>query len=272
MNGKFNFPKTFRYIAHRMWLLNRSLLRAIQGFVLGFIAPGGWLAIRLLSGHGFKEELSQNFGVYLYVLTGACLVFALFGWYTGSQEERLRSQALHDDLTGLYNTRHFWARLAQELAVVKRHGAWIALVLIDIDHFKQVNDEYGHVVGNKVLQALSKGLKTEGRSGDTIYRIGGDEFCVILPDCEWVGAYTAATRFLDSIRNTAVKSKKYGAIRVTSSLGIAVIGGGEQLSAKEFFREADQAMYGAKAKGRNRIEPVDIEIRARRQARRELAN
>jgi len=262
MYGNLLFLKSLQDIGRLIYRLNRSTVRAIQGVVVSIGAPSVWLVIRLLSGYSLKAEMSSNIAVYLYMLFGACFVFAIFGWHVGSQEELLKSQASHDDLTGLYNSRHFSERLSEEIVAIKRHDSIIALVLLDLDHFKRINDEYGHIYGNKVLRTLGLALKAITRANETVYRIGGDEFCIILKPCDWIEAHRAATRFLERIRITVIKSRDQHPVQITASLGIAVTNNSEQLDARKLLGRADKAMYKAKAKGRNRIEPVDYEIQA----------
>lgn len=264
MKGKLISFKSFYDVGHHNSLLNRSTIRAIQGVVVSIGAPSVWLGVRLLSGRNLNAELSNNIAVYLYMLFGACFVFALFGWHVGSQEERLKSQALHDDLTGLYNARFFTERLSEEIVALKRRGTLLALILIDLDHFKSINDEYGHVFGNKVLRKFGGTLKTICRASETMYRIGGDEFCIIMPSCGWEEAHAAASRLLAHIHTLTIRSNQSKSVRLTVSLGIAVTSKDEQLNVKDLLRRADKAIYKAKAKGRDRIEPVDFEIRARR--------
>ncbi len=244
--------------------MNRSVVRAFQGIVLSLGAPSVWLIFRLLAGHSFNEELIVNLAVYLYMLFGSCFVFALFGWYVGSKEELLKSQALHDDLTGLYNSRYFSERLQVELAAAARQGTQLALLLIDLDHFKIINDQFGHIVGNQVLQKLGHTLNTISRKNEIAYRIGGDEFGVILTSCDWIGAYGAASRFYENVRATRIESKKHPAIQITASFGIAVSENKALLDANELMSRADKAMYDAKAKGRDRIEPKDIALKSKR--------
>jgi diguanylate cyclase (GGDEF)-like protein len=178
-------------------------------------------------------------------------------------EETIRRMAYHDDLTGLPNRALFNDRLGVALARARRSKQKVAVMLLDLDRFKDVNDTLGHAVGDQLLQAVGERLTSLLRESDTVCRMGGDEFLLLLPDMqksEYAGK--AAERILEVIR----KPFKLGEHRlpVTTSLGIAVYpDDGEDGDA--LVKNADLAMYVAKDKGRDRFQSYDsLDQRSRR--------
>ncbi|AEF23834.1 histidine kinase N-terminal 7TM domain-containing diguanylate cyclase [Pseudomonas fulva] len=168
-----------------------------------------------------------------------------------SLHEQLREQALCDPLTGLYNRRYLDELFARELARARRDNAPLALALIDLDHFKQLNDQYGHLDGDDVLRSVAQYLVVNLRSSDTVFRIGGEEFLVILPGAD----VREATRRLEAIcQGLAQKpiETRSGVRHVTLSAGLALWP--EQGRAlDELLQAADAALYEAKRRGRNRV-------------------
>jgi len=163
------------------------------------------------------------------------------------QTERL---ATSDGLTGLMNHRTFQARLDEHLAAARRYGKRLALVLCDVDHFKAVNDTYGHPVGDQVLQGVARVLAREARGTDLVARYGGEEFALIMPETEGAGALVIAERIRTRLSETAFPSE-LGPLRVTLSLGIAVFPDDGRGKAR-LVEVADACLYHAKRHGRNR--------------------
>jgi len=179
------------------------------------------------------------------------LVFSAFGAYLGSREQLLSNISLIDELTGLHNSRYFRERLRQIFAQRGRDEQAMCLVMLDIDHFKLVNDNHGHLVGDKVLRSVAAALMASCRGGETASRVGGEEFCVILENCSLERAIDAAERFRREIANLAVPLSHGDTISVTMSAGVAS-SGPSTLDAWDIYRAADQAMYRAKQSGRDR--------------------
>lgn len=167
----------------------------------------------------------------------------------------LEQQALTDPLTGLYNHRHFQERLRSELERANRSKDSTALLLLDIDEFKKVNDIYGHSMGDKILVALADVLKETVRASDVPCRIGGEEFAVILPSCDAGDALGLATRLLNSVAE--LDFDDVGGVSV--SLGISQ-GPEHAMNARELLTYAEAAMLTAKAKGGNRVILFDEEL------------
>jgi diguanylate cyclase (GGDEF)-like protein/PAS domain S-box-containing protein len=164
-------------------------------------------------------------------------------------EEELRTLSVTDALTGVYNRRYFQERLQAELLRVDRHGGIFAVVMLDIDHFKGINDRMGHAVGDHVLQAICKRLCQRLRRGDVFCRLGGEEFMVLCPDTDGDQAFALASELWTALRAEPVD----GVGRVTASFGIASWRKGEGGDA--LLQRADSGVYAAKMRGRDRVEP-----------------
>jgi len=163
----------------------------------------------------------------------------------------IRSEAKTDFLTKIPNRRALEARLKEELNRVRRHGGTFSLVLFDIDHFKQVNDRYGHQAGDKVLQATASIIKEHIRSSDSVYRFGGEEFALVLPETAARAARIVADKVRSALSRVSVRYE-LAKIQVTISAGVAEV---EETSdsQKSLISKADAALYQAKDEGRNRI-------------------
>ena len=164
----------------------------------------------------------------------------------------LQDQANTDALTGLSNRRHFLERLDGELDRCRRYVHPLSVAMIDIDHFKKVNDTYGHVAGDKVLSTLADLLVREQRTIDWVGRLGGEEFAIIFVETELDKAKLACERLLETIRSTEIDVDD-AKISITVSIGLAQVTPSTQHST-EILKLADQLMYEAKAQGRDCVQ------------------
>jgi diguanylate cyclase (GGDEF)-like protein len=169
-------------------------------------------------------------------------------------KERAEALARSDELTGLNNRRAFFHDGEQVLSQAKRYNHPLSLIMLDIDHFKQVNDTYGHAAGDDVLETLADILRKEAREADILGRLGGEEFALILPETALPDAHAMAERLRAELENTTINSAK-GGIRATASFGLSTLTS-EQISLDELINRADDALYQAKKNGRNRIETL----------------
>jgi two-component system, cell cycle response regulator len=159
--------------------------------------------------------------------------------------------AVIDGLTGLHNHRHFQNLLDQRLALAQRYGKPLSLLLCDIDHFKTVNDTYGHPVGDAVLRGVARLLSAQARAVDLVARYGGEEFAIVLPETDSSAARALAERIRASVAAAELRTS-LGPVKVTLSLGVATfpdVADGKQT----LIDRADQALYAAKHAGRNRF-------------------
>lgn len=161
--------------------------------------------------------------------------------------------SLKDPLTGLSNRRHFRSVLDRTIEVVARSGDPALLLMLDIDHFKKINDTYGHQAGDMVLQAVAKLLSKCVRPMDTVARYGGEEFAVVLPNCHAFFGVTIAERIRQSMQDMVVPISPVLQLNVTVSIGGAYAPEWVRSTAALWTERADQQLYRAKSEGRNRV-------------------
>ena len=168
-----------------------------------------------------------------------------------SQEENI-TMAVKDGLTGLYNRRYFDIHLKNMTEHAKKTQKPLGILLLDIDHFKLINDRFGHLSGDEVLKQLAPRITNVLRATDLVARYGGEEFCVIMPDTPFKYAKEVSMRIRKSIINTpyTIPAGK-GALKVTVSMGLTMMGEGD--SGAAMLDRADKALYMVKEKGRNNI-------------------
>lgn len=164
----------------------------------------------------------------------------------------LREQVITDPLTGLFNLRHFRTALDIELERTVRTTIPTSLMMIDLDHFKQVNDKWGHEVGNQVLKLTSRLIKQVTRQLDIQCRYGGEEFVVILPSTSLLLASQVAGRLIKRIEECEIEVGSK-ILKVTASIGLSVRLSHEQGSPADLIKAADQCLYQAKEGGRNQV-------------------
>ncbi|MGG4399396.1 sensor domain-containing diguanylate cyclase [Paenibacillus amylolyticus] len=163
--------------------------------------------------------------------------------------DQLETLASTDLLTGLKNRRFFQEKMLESLMMFQEKQRYFSLLVVDIDHFKSINDTYGHPIGDLVLGNLAGLLQTVSRSTDVVARYGGEEFVVILPDCEEEQAIGIAERY-----RSQIASADWGEYNITVSIGAATVV--EEDTEKSLFQRADNALYASKTGGRNRVTHV----------------
>jgi len=167
-------------------------------------------------------------------------------------QSQLRLLATHDPLTTVLNARAFASQLAQELGRNRRYGRPLALIYLDLDDFKKVNDAHGHATGDAVLRLVADAMRSAVRQADVVGRLGGDEFGVLMPETDGSLAHAVANRLAAGIRTVF-----RGTPSVTASIGVVAVSGTEAGS-DELLRKADQAMYEAKRAGKDRVVQVTM--------------
>ena len=162
---------------------------------------------------------------------------------------RLKETSFKDDVTGLYNRRFFSLRLEEELSRYRRFNHPVSVVLLDLDNFKAVNDDFGHMMGDETLREVSQILMKHSRGINVVSRYGGDEFAVLLVETSKAGARLYA----DRIREVVAKYPFSHGKVITASFGVASLPDDEAGTAEDLFRAADEALYAAKRAGKNQV-------------------
>jgi diguanylate cyclase (GGDEF)-like protein len=173
-----------------------------------------------------------------------------------TQIDELSELVSTDALTGLFNFRHFKTILRAEMDRSKRSGIPTSLVMVDIDHFKSVNDEYGHEAGNLALKHLAEILRNEVRTTDIVCRYGGEEFAMVFPETHLNLAVKVADRIRELIANSSIPLEE-GEINLTASMGASVYMKTSVLDFEDFVDSVDKYLYEAKQSGRNCICHID---------------
>jgi diguanylate cyclase (GGDEF)-like protein len=165
--------------------------------------------------------------------------------------ERLEHLAITDPLTGLLNRRALFEAMRREMAREQRHSRALSLIVIDVDHFKRVNDRYGHAAGDAVLQRLAATASRTVRESDVVARYGGEEFVVLAPDTDEAQAVALAERIRSALASASVDVGG-DTIRFTASFGVATMRDADR-EPQQVLQRADRALYAAKAAGRDRV-------------------
>lgn len=198
----------------------------------------------------------REFGEEDLILAGELSDFTAIALENASLFAELQRSAITDPLTGLYNTRFFNEVLNREVARAERYTLALSLLMIDVDGFKEVNDSHGHLIGNKVLTEIGKCLEAAVRNTDFVFRCGGDEFGIILPQTSTDGAVSAAQKVLQKVAAGEILAKLGYSGAVTVSVGVAEYRRGTHYEA--LVAEADQALYAAKRSARNCVRTFGV--------------
>jgi diguanylate cyclase (GGDEF)-like protein len=215
------------------------------------------LAIQALAGSHPAEELWRHLGPYAYLLLATVGILSAVGGLIGRVEEPLkRTNELLTELsytdagTGLKNRRYLRGRLEEGLAQARRDGGAVALATLDLDGFKGVNDRFGHPTGDELLSVVARALLSVSRDSDTVARLGGEEFALLLPGSGGEEAEAAAERARRAVETTWL-DRPCGRVAVTVSAGVASAAEVSPLSAGDLYDLADAALYEAKRRGGN---------------------
>lgn len=276
------FPLWISYLLGIVGAINLAAFRGMRGLpqALGALAAGALIGVAI-GGLRFQPETDLLTSLLsMASLTFYLLMFA-YGAHTrtlklhdtreklrhseqalqqqlteiNALQTQLREQANRDPLTGLYNRRYLDSTMARELSRCQREALPLSLLLIDLDHFKRINDSYGHPAGDAILKQLAQLLAQQARAGDVVCRYGGEEFLLLLPNMPLAAAQERAEHFRALLAATQVRCGEHD-IRATLSIGVAsapVHGH----SAADLIKAADHALYRAKTEGRNRVMAFD---------------
>jgi diguanylate cyclase (GGDEF)-like protein len=233
------------------WLLAGSYL--LLAATLSARGVGAWMEPGAFASVLSPSPLHSVLYLVLFaVIVAGSLAFLLM--HKERADEETARLATTDPLTGVFNRRTFIELAEQELARARRSGAPLALMMLDLDHFKRVNDTYGHLVGDEVLVSFTRLIRECVRRGDLVVRYGGEEFCVLLPGTPLPAAHALAERIRAA---TAARMLTTLPFRVTVSIGLTAYAGGAQVALDNLLARADGALYRAKDEGRNRVVTLD---------------
>lgn len=199
----------------------------------------------------FNKELASDFLAHLGVVAAICIENSV-------NRAKLVRSGLTDFLTGFHNRRYLQSRLREELARAQRAHQFLVCLMIDVDHFKRINDQYGHLAGDAVLREVARRVDAEMRTSDTGARFGGDEFAIVLAQSSFEDGERVAQRVLRAVSGQPIKVGANGSETVTLSIGVAAAAPGPDVRdlkhmAERLIAEADAALYRAKSGGRNRV-------------------
>ena len=199
----------------------------------------------------FTRDHASDFLAHIGVIASFCIENVV-------NRARLLRSGFTDVLTGWYNRRYLTVRLNEELARAQRDRASLVCLMLDIDHFKQVNDNWGHSAGDAVLREIAQRIEAQVRASDVAARYGGEEFVVLLPNTDVEAATLLADRIREAISESPIDLENGEAVSITVSIGIATVGPGEDESdlktvGDSLLARADVALYAAKSAGRDRV-------------------
>ena len=232
------------------------------GLALALAAPSGWLLIRMLAGHSPLATVSSQTGLLVYMALFTAITFASIARRSEVREERHRLHRRHldtlvvtDPMTRLKNVRYFRARLYEEYAKALRSRQPLSVAIVDLDHFKVVNDSFGHPVGDQVLIAAAKAIESVVRRGETAARVGGEEFALLLPGSGAVDARIVAERVRKAIQRVIVPKPEDTSdiIAITASVGLASTEATGFRGPEVLYGAADEALLRAKRNGRDQV-------------------
>lgn len=223
-----------------------ALFNLLRSFFLLFMPD----QTPFFQGGGMAKLLFSELVVFIFAITLG-YIFLI----SARLVEKLRQQAEIDHLTEIFNTRALSKLAGKALSMTRRNDTILSVLLIDIDHFKKINDSYGHAAGDKILRDFARTLSRNIRPSDVVGRIGGEEFTILLPDTDKAEAFKVADRLRSIVETTKFRHKN-ATIQFTISVGVTSSDG----KGKDFdiiMREADTALYQAKKEGRNKAVPYD---------------
>jgi diguanylate cyclase (GGDEF)-like protein len=236
--------RSLRTVALTMALAAVALaLRAVHAWLM----PGDYVDL-------MQASLGQGL---TFLFAFMCLLGAGFGFVLAVFErvaQQMEEAATHDGLTGCWNRSTTDALLEHELLRARRLGMPMAFVLMDLDHFKQVNDRHGHRTGDAVLRAFADTVRGRLRASDVFGRTGGEEFGLVLPGTDMAGAHWLVEAVRCEIEALSWPGAGDAVVKVTVSAGVAISEPGSAISGDRLYGQADQALYEAKRNGRNRVD------------------
>jgi diguanylate cyclase (GGDEF)-like protein len=232
-----------------------------QGYKVGDVRGGISIKFNITKTEQ-AQSLNRMITAALFVVISASMLAVVYllthrlHGELASAEQRIREMAITDELTGLRNRRNLFQRLAEEADRSLRYVHTTCLILFDLDHFKQINDDHGHPAGDAVLRAVGDTLSKYCRHSDSAARYGGEEFALLLPETRPAEAAAVAEKLRAAIQARTVTLENGVELHVTASFGVACYQQGKE-GVAHLIEQADQALYRAKDKGRNRVERAE---------------
>lgn len=248
INGKMHF----RYMSPLSVEKNCLQCHAKQGYKVGDVRGGISVSFDI---ENLQNRLKTNtILIIVFAITTTTLLLGLIYFFTARLIKRvsearheIEKMAITDGLTGIFNRRHLMLRFEEELKRAKRLENALSCIIFDIDHFKSINDKYGHLVGDEVLREIANNTAKSIRIYDILGRYGGEEFLIVLPETDFENAKNLAERI-----RIAIKEKSIWNIKVTVSLGVASMQDKNE-SIDDMIKRADESLYKAKNSGRDRV-------------------
>ena len=256
----------YRYMAPLFVKAACMACHAHQGYEIGQVRGGISVKFDITD---VQERLASNrYGIWGLSLAVSLVLLAIIFSFVrkvkkllDEAHERIQKMAVTDELTRLHNRRYFMKRFEDEFIRSKRYSHPLSCIMLDIDFFKRVNDDYGHQAGDHVLQSLARLMEAQGRNTDVLARYGGEEFIILLPETELEGAVQVAERLRATVEAVSITLDDGRVLQVTVSLGACSLSG-ELLATIDdihgLIKMADEALYQAKENGRNRVEMAGV--------------
>jgi diguanylate cyclase (GGDEF)-like protein len=243
----------------------RSILRPVKALADGARkVKEGMVGVNISAGSSDEiglmistfNEMARNISLAKVELQAKNKILNTQNETLSEMNDKLETLSVTDGLTGLFNHRHFWNLLNSELTRADLYRGDIALIILDVDDFKKVNDQFGHSVGDILLQRLAATIKETVRETDIAARYGGEEFAILLPDTNHEGVRKAAEKIRSAAEAMVFKVPDMGiSTSVTVSIGVSVFDGNR----RDFFNAADRALYLSKSKGKNQVNFATVE-------------
>ncbi len=223
---------------------------ALIGSLLSVVGPLGEYSFLAMVA---QPDAPQVLLTYLYTEILTLVSFTLFGYLLGRKAELIEYQSLHDHLTGLYNRSYLMTQFKENISLHLRYSQPFSAIMLDLDYFKQVNDQHGHLVGDKTLVATADCIKKTIRSSDIAGRYGGEEFIILCPNTDSSDVSHLAERIRQNIASLDEKAIGFAGVQ-TASLGILTLDAKNNADLNTVLLKLDNALYQAKNLGRNQVQ------------------
>ena len=238
------------------WWHKKRYRWALIGSALSILGPiGEWLFLSLFQ----KADIPSIWLTYIYTEILVLICFTSFGYILGKKTEKIEYIAFHDSLTDTYNRGYLMRQFEELLRLQQRYEQPFSVLMLDLDYFKQVNDQYGHLVGDKTLRSISVFIKQSARISDIVGRYGGEEFIVLCPNTTRDDIINLAERIRENISQLSEEQLGHPGTQ-TVSIGVLTLASQSRHSLKYVIQMLDNALYQAKNDGRNRFHVAQLNL------------